>query len=117
MNHVDDQDVERTLRRYRPADPRPELRQRVVGVRTARVAPWAAVAAALLATVVLLRMGMANDIEGLAVDVPDPERQRIALLAEALGGDAEARKTAEILVLQSAIRQANALATATERAR
>ena len=107
MKHVDDEDVERTLRRYRPADPRPELRQCVVEPRPS-AAPWAAVAAALLAAVVLLKVGMAHEINRLPADGVDLERESMERLTEALGGGTEARRAAQILMLQDAVRQANA---------
>jgi hypothetical protein len=107
MKYADDQDVERTLRRYRPADPRPALRQAVIESRPS-AAPWAAVAAALLAAVVLLKVGMAHEINRLPGEAVDLERESVEQLAEALGGDGEARRAAWILVQQEVVRHANA---------
>ena len=110
MKHVDDEDVERTLRRYRPADPRPEFRQAVVESRPSG-ARWAAVAAALLAAVVLLKVGMAHEISRVPAERIDLEQESMERLTEALGGDAYARRAAQILVQQDAVRQANVAAS------
>jgi hypothetical protein len=110
MKHVDDEDVERTLRRYRPADPRPEFRQAVVEPRPS-AASWAALAAGLLAAVVLLKVGMAHEINRLPAESVDLERESMERLTEALGGGMEARRVAQILMLQDAVRQANAAAS------
>ena len=116
MNHLNDQDVEGSLRRYRPAGPPPELREAVVSQRPSAT-PWAAVAAALLAAVVLLKVSMAQEVSRLPVEAVDVEREAIEQLTEALGGDVDARRAALILAQQDAVRRANAGTSQEESAR
>jgi hypothetical protein len=110
VTDVDEHDIEQALRRVQPCGPSSDLRNAVRTVRTPGAWPWGAAAAALLAAVVLLRVGMAQQIDQFTPDQPDADAQGMVMLTEALGGDAEARRIAEILVLQDAIRQANAAA-------
>ena len=57
MNQLNEPEFENLLRRYRPSDPPSGLRERIVLVPTSRpVWPWAAAAAALLASVMTLTM-------------------------------------------------------------
>lgn len=97
---MDDRQVEDLLKRYRPAGPSDSLRERcLTPLRHARVWPWAAAAAALLAITVGLEAAAAGAMAGAGLVVaPDPTAQAIAELAEALGGDAAARRVAEQIV-------------------
>ena len=98
------------LRKYRPAGPPPDLRQRVCGGESLggaalygppRLAwPWAVAAAALLAwtigihlqTLALAANALGQRPDRLSVDT------RVAALTEALGGSEDARRTALLLV-------------------
>jgi hypothetical protein len=97
-----DQDLERVLRRYRPADPPIGLRKRCilqsVTDRSRRTWPWAAAAAALLAATVASVVATAS-LDPLAVQVDESERA-IDRLAALLGGDDVARRLAEIIVIE-----------------
>ena len=97
---MDDRQVEDLLKRYRPAAPPDSLRERcLTPSRHARVWPWATAAAALLAITVGLEAAAAGAMARVDVVVaPDPTAQAIAELAEALGGDAAARRVAEQIV-------------------
>lgn len=97
---MDDQQVEALLKRYRPAGPPESLRERcLTPSRDARVWPWAAAAAALLASTVAIQGAAADAVAGANVVVtPDPTARAIAELAEALGGDPPARLLAEQII-------------------
>ena len=96
---MDDNEIERTLQRYRPVDPPEDLLDRILtGDRSAlafpepRTWPWAVAAAALLALIIGLHSGSANDPS------VDATRREIADLSASLGGDALAQETATWLV-------------------
>lgn len=97
---MDERQVEDLLQRYRPAGPAESLRERcLTPLRHAPVWPWATAAAALLAITVGLEAAAAGAISRVDVVVaPDPTAQAIAELAEALGGDAAARRVAEQII-------------------
>ena len=99
---MDDRQVEDILQRYRPAGPPDSLRERCLAPsRVAGVWPWAAAAAALLAITVGLQAAGAGAIAGADIVLtPDTSAQAVADLAEALGGDAAARRTAEQVIGQ-----------------
>lgn len=99
---MDDRQVEDLLKRYRPAAPPDSLRERcLTPLRHARVWPWAAAAAALLAITVGLQVATAAAMAGAGVVLmPDTSAQAVADLAEALGGDAAARRVAAQVIDQ-----------------
>jgi len=67
---MNDHDIEQMLRRQRPAGPPPELRARIFkpAANAARLWPWAAAAAALLAATV----GFSSASASLQATVPIP---------------------------------------------
>lgn len=97
---VDDQQAEALLKRYRPAGPPEALRERcLTPLQVARVWPWAAAAAALLATTLGVQMAAGAAMAGAKItSAPDPSADAVADLAEALGGDAAARRAAEEII-------------------
>lgn len=100
-------DVETVLRRYRPADPQPELRARILADHPAApLWPWAAGAAALLALTVTLRTGAGVQIERAYAPPDDTTAAAIEELTRWLGGTAEARAIAETAAFQERVREA-----------
>jgi hypothetical protein len=100
-------DVETLLRRYRPADPQPELRGRILADHpAARAWPWAAATAALLALTVTLRTGAGVQIERAYAPPVDTTAAAIEELTRWLGGTAEARAIAEAAAFQERVREA-----------
>jgi hypothetical protein len=97
-----DEELEQLIGRYRPADPAPDLRDRVIAaaaparrVRLGKV-DWtfAATAAALI-----LAAAATRTPEVATVSVAEVERQRAVYdTAEMLGGGAEAVRLAELVV-------------------
>ncbi|MGH9312073.1 MAG: hypothetical protein ACRD1S_02630 [Vicinamibacterales bacterium] len=100
---MDEKDLEALLRRYRPADPPPALRERCVAgaaVEPARSAwPWAAAAAALLAGTIGLGAAAAR-LDAPVATAPDWTAQAIGNLAALLGGDEAAWRAATIIVVE-----------------
>lgn len=102
---MQDHDIENLLRRYRPVGPPADLHARLAPAR--RAWPWAAAAAALLA----ITLGARAGIESVAAQVPtlpDPATQAIAELTRLLGGDAAARQTAELMILNQQMQRERA---------
>lgn len=99
---MDDRDLEQLLRRYRPADPPSDLRERCLAQAAdeppVRGWPWAAAAAAMLAAATGFATATAR-LDPLAV-VPDERVLAIERLAALLGGDEAARRVAEIIVVE-----------------
>src|SRR5687768_14496684 len=100
-----DHDIEQMLRRHRPAGPPPELRARIFqpAPDEGRLWPWAAAAAALLATTIGFHAASASlrskvPVPAGTVAVDDRER-----LIEALGGDDIARARAEFMIAEQAL--------------
>lgn len=112
---MDDRQVEDLLRRYRPAGPPESLRVRCLTPSpVARVWPWAAAAAALLAITVVLEAAAAQAIAAAEVVVgPEPTAHAIAELAESLGGDAAAHRAAEQILEEQLRRDRELLAQLT----
>lgn len=104
---MDDRQVEDLLKRYRPAGPPESLRERCLTPSPiARVWPWAAAAAALLAITVGLQAAAAGAVAGADLMwAPDSSEQAVAELADALGGDVAARRAAEQIIDQQMQRE------------
>ena len=104
MNELNDPELERLLRRFHPGDPPSGLRERIVLVRRSPpVWPWAAAAAALLASAMTFRM--ATEAETGRIDLGlDPSAVQVGELTAALGGDAVARELAESIVIEAQLR-------------
>lgn len=112
-NSVDD-----LLRRYRPAGPPPELRAQVLDQRrVAATWPWAAAAAALLVTTVLLHAQVRSHVAEVYEPPPDPRRDAVEQLTSMLGGTQEARILAETGVLQEQVRASRTAAVARQAGR
>lgn len=95
---MDDQDVERLLRRYVPAGPPPGLRARIRRP-TPRLWPWAAAASALLAATLGLRLVTERTAASVNIDSgPDSAQLAVDDLTEMLGGDEAARRYAEATI-------------------
>lgn len=100
---MDEDKVRELLDRYRPAGPPPELRR--LALRPAapdRIWPWAAAAAVLLAATVAIHFATSDAIRRLALPTVDTT----SALAEAMGGDEEARNVARAIVAEQSIRDA-----------
>ena len=97
---MDEDKVRELLDRYRPAGPPPELRR--LALRPAapdRVWPWAAAAAVLLAATVAIHFATTDAIRRLA----PPTVDTTSALAEAMGGDEDARRAARLIVAEQLI--------------
>ena len=97
---MDEHDIEFRLSRYRPASPPPELRRLALN-RTApdRVWPWAAAAAVLLTATVAIQFATSSALSRIAPPVADPT----SALANAMGGDEDARRAARLIVTEQSI--------------
>jgi hypothetical protein len=104
MNELNDPELERLLRRFQPTDPPSGLRARIVLVPTSQpVWPWAAAAAALLASAMTFKM--ATEREAGRIDLGrDHSAVQVGELTAVLGGDAEARELAESIVIEAQLR-------------
>jgi hypothetical protein len=106
MTDMDDARLEALLRQVRPAAPPPRLRAQIVAApRPApRAWPWVTAAAAMLAiTIVLPRTTVQPRGRTLQPSAWEAEQ---LLLAEMLGGDAEAQRVAEQIVAINELRAA-----------
>jgi hypothetical protein len=101
-----DRDVERLLRRYRPADPAQSLDERIAGLagaptrREPRAWPWAAAAAALLAITVGLHASVRSPANEPSTDPGFTED--VSSLAAEFGGAPAAHRLAESMLLREA---------------
>jgi len=103
---VNDQDLEQLLNRYRPAGPADDLLPRIITSpdrqlrKSPRAWPWAVAAAALLAVTMALHV---------SAFVPSPERTSTAQadLAQQLGGDPLADRTAQFILASQVARDAS----------
>ncbi|MGH9372588.1 MAG: hypothetical protein ACRD15_13750 [Vicinamibacterales bacterium] len=115
---MNDHELEHLLRRVRPAGPPADLRSRILcsaAGQAARLWPWAAAAAALLVTTVALHAGANRSIAG-AVTVPPANEEILAGLTNMLGGDADARAKAELILASEQARVArNAASSSPDR--
>jgi hypothetical protein len=107
-----DGSIEALLRRYRPVDPPAELRTRILAslreppVR--RAWPWMAAAAALLALTLASHAAVGRETAKAdpAMRPAAETRARAAdELTEMLGGDDDARRLAEFILVQQAVRR------------
>lgn len=104
---MNDSDIEDLLRKYRPAGPPVEMRQRILAtVRVPRIWPWASAAAALLVMALTLRLAAGNLAAGAPMNVEPPTSARIVEdLTTMLGGDTNARELAEFIVFEQEVRR------------
>lgn len=101
---MNDSELEHLLRRYRPGNPPPGLRERILSPpEPRRVWPWAAAAAILLVSALTSRMAAQREAGRIDLGA-DPSVTVIAQLTDALGGDADARATAESIVIEARLR-------------
>ena len=97
-------DVEQLLRRYQPAGPPPELETRIFApARPLRTWPWATAAAALLALTAGLHVAT-NRLADRAVPAAAETRPTVDDLTAAFGGGDEARRVAELILLEQQAR-------------
>lgn len=102
---MDDSELEATLRRYRAAGPRADLRERILAAPKQRIWPWAAAAAALLIATQMLNFASRYEVaEASEALGPGTETRVKETLTEMLGGDAPARELAELIVFEQQVR-------------
>lgn len=101
-------DIESLLRRYRPVGPPSGLQARIFGEEClARTWPWAAAAAALLAMTIVVQAAIYGIV---AREAPVAEiGPTVEELVDLLGGGEEARRTAELILLEQQTRAAISL--------
>ena len=98
---MDERDTEGLLARYRPVGPPPDLRASALSAgRQSRIWPWAAAAAVLLVATVALHTVTMRSIGRIAPPVTDSA----SALAVALGGDEDARRAAQLIVIEQSMR-------------
>lgn len=112
---MDDRAVENLLKRYRPQGPPDSLRERcLIASHEARLWPWATAAAALLAITLGIQAAAGAAMAGAKISpATDPSVAAVADLAEALGGDAVARRMAEEIIDQQMRRDQEQVARST----
>lgn len=109
MNESNDRELENRLRGFRPSNPPSGLRERIVLAPASQPAwPWAAAAAALLASVMTFRMATEREAGRIDLGLDDAAVQ-VTELTAALGGNAEARELAESIVIEAQLRAALAM--------
>ena len=97
---MDEHDIEFRLSRYRPASPPPELRRLAMhSAAPDRMWPWAAAAAVLLTATVAIHFATTSALSRIAPPVSDPA----SALADAMGGDEDARRAARLIVMEQLI--------------
>jgi hypothetical protein len=103
---MNDDQMEDLLKRVRPVAPRPELRTRIVSAQrpAARAWPWVSAAAAMLAVTIALPKTNGQLPRRTLESTPWESEQ--VLLAEMLGGDAEAQRLADQIVAVNELRAA-----------
>lgn len=103
---MDDSEIEALLRRVRPVGPPAELRARILGAAvTRRIWPWIAAAAASVIAAAALQLASGDAIRRTDLSsVMDPNAQVIEAMAEMWGGDATARRMAELIVREQELR-------------
>jgi hypothetical protein len=99
---MQDFEIEDLLRRYRPAGPPAELRQRILATtRAPLIWPWASAAAALLLLGLTFQFAARNATAGAHLDLGPSAVARVTEdLTTMLGGDVRARELAELLVVE-----------------
>lgn len=98
-----DSEIEDLLRRYQPVAPSPDLSARIFDGRASRTWPWAAAAAALLAMTIALHAAT-NRLASRGVPAASEAGPTVDDLAAALGGGDEARRMAELILLEQRAR-------------
>ena len=100
---MDEHDIELRLSRYRPASPPPALRRSALRPgEPDRVWPWAAAAAVLLTASVAIHFATDTALSRIAPPAADPA----SALAEAMGGDEDARRAARLIVREQLLLEA-----------
>ena len=102
---MDEQEIERLLRRHRPAASAPGLRERVLPPAAARTWPWAVAAAALL----VLTVGLHNRTDampGMLIQRDESIRARVAYVAEQLDHAGADPDLAPVIVFEEEREQA-----------
>lgn len=102
---MSDSDIEELLRRYRPAGPPKQLRERILAIeRTERIWPWMAAAAALLVSALTLHVATRDAAAGVYVTLGPAAETRVADdLTDRFGGGAVARELARFLVVEQQV--------------
>jgi hypothetical protein len=101
-----DSEIEDLLRRHRPPGPPARLRARIVGVSAhRRIWPWMSAAAALLVSALARHSAARSEATAADMKLEAAPAVRVADdLTDILGGDAAARRFAELLVAEQDIR-------------
>lgn len=100
-----DSEIEDLLRRYRPAGPPAEMRQRILAPdRTPRIWLWTSAAAALLISGLTLQLAARNEVAGADLNLGPSAVTRVTDdLTNMLGGDLHARDLAEFIVVEQQV--------------
>lgn len=109
---MNDAELEARLRRFRPASPDPELRERIFAAKQPLTWPWAAAAAALLLATQMLTFASRQEVAEASGALGPAAASRVTdELAAMLGGDEPARELAELIVFEQQLRAAASAAT------
>ncbi len=114
---MDDSEVDKLLRRYRPIGPPPQLRERIFATAPVRrIWPWASAAAALLVSVLTFHAGSGYEVATAGVTLEPAVATRVSDdLTDMLGGDVAARELAEFIIVEQLLRSETTSAIPTER--
>jgi hypothetical protein len=102
---MNESDIEDLFRRYRPIGPPARLRERILAMeRPERVWPWMAAAAALLVSALMLRFATGYEAADVYVTLGPAAETRVAEdLTDRLGGDADARGLAQVILVEQQV--------------